>query len=189
MLILFNKPYGVISQFTEQVAGQQTLMDFDFPENVYPLGRLDMDSEGLLLLTDEAEWNDRLLNPRNAHERTYHVQVEGNITEDALRTLRKGVRIQDWKTKPCRAAARPDLDYPPRLPPIRYRKSVPDSWMELRLIEGKNRQVRRMTAAVGFPTLRLIRAGMGALTLGDLLAGEWRVLNPSEKRLLLKNEV
>jgi len=184
MMIAFYKPYGVLSQFTPDHPGQRTLAEFKFPKNVYPVGRLDLDSEGLLLLSDEKDWTDWLLNPQHAHERTYHVQVERQITEDAVKKLRNGVLIQGEKTKPCQAKIIPDPGYPERNPPIRYRKSVPTSWIELKLSEGKNRQIRRMTAAAGFPTLRLIRAAIGNLTLAGFKESEGRVLNDAEKKLV-----
>ncbi|MSR77118.1 MAG: pseudouridine synthase [Candidatus Omnitrophica bacterium] len=186
MILAFNKPYGVLSQFNPQVAGQRTLDEFKFPKNVYPIGRLDMDSEGLLLLSDEGQWSDLLLHPRHGHERTYHVQVEGEIEEAALIELRKGVAIQDWKTRPCQVSRLSSVNYSERNPPIRFRKSIPTSWMELKLIEGKNRQVRRMTAAVGFPTLRLIRVASGSLKLGDLEPGTWCALSTEQIRMLLQ---
>jgi 23S rRNA pseudouridine2457 synthase len=184
MLIAFNKPYAVLSQFTGQGTTHRTLAEFGFPQNVYPLGRLDWDSEGLLLLSDEKEWNEWLLHPRNAHERTYHAQVEGTATEEAMERLRKGVLIRDWKTRPCGARLLADPGYPARSTPIRFRLSVPTSWVELKLTEGKNRQVRRMTAAVGFPVLRLLRAAVGGITLGGLKPGEWTELGPAERKLL-----
>lgn len=187
MIIAFHKPYGVLSQFTYGHSGHKTLAEFGLPKRVYAIGRLDWDSEGLLLLSDEKQWNDRLLHPRHAHERTYHAQVEGTATETAMAVLRKGVGIQDYTTKPCVAKLLPDPGYPDRNPPIRIRLSVPTSWVELRLIEGKNRQVRRMTAAVGFPTLRLIRAAHGKVRLRDLPAGHWRELTPEEKAQLTAN--
>lgn len=186
MILAFNKPHGILSQFTKQEPDHRTLAEFGFPKNVYPIGRLDWDSEGLLLLSDEKEWNDFLLNPRHAHERVYHAQVEGIATEEAMAQLRKGVVIQGQKTLPCRANLLAEPNYPPRNPPIRFRLSVPTSWIELRLIEGKNRQVRKMTAAVGFPTLRLIRTAIGACELGNLPEGKWRELNADERRLLKK---
>ncbi len=169
---------------TQQQSGQRTLAAFGFPKHVYPIGRLDWDSEGLLLLSDEKEWNDLLLHPRHAHERTYHVQVEGLISEAALSRLREGVMIQNRRTKPCSVKILKDPRYPPRCPPIRFRLSVPTCWIELKLIEGKNRQVRRMTAAVGFPTLRLIRTAIGAYASGDLPEGKWRELGISQRQLL-----
>ena len=186
MLIAFNKPMGVLTHFTPSKPGQRTLAQFGLPKHIYPIGRLDADSEGLLLLSDESEWNDRLLHPRHAHERTYHVQVEGIAGEEALESLRRGLVIQGSKTKPCRASLLADPAYPPRDPPIRFRLSVPTSWIELKLTEGKNRQVRRMTAAVGFPALRLIRTAIGKFELGDLPAGQWRELNHEQRELLKK---
>lgn len=183
MLLAFHKPYGVLSQFTKEHPSHRVLAEFDFPKEVYPIGRLDADSEGLLLLSDEARWNERLLHPRHAHERTYHAQVEGVPDAASLEKLRKGVKLPDFTTLPCKAhVLDPAPLHPPRVPPIRERKTVPTSWLELTLIEGKNRQVRRMTAAVGFPTLRLIRAAIGKLRLDDLKleAGQWRELKLDE---------
>ena len=184
MILAFHKPYGVLSQFTKQTPEQRTLAEFGFPKLVYPIGRLDWDSEGLLLLSDEKKWNDFLLHPRHAHARTYHAQVEGIATEEAMALLRKGVMIQGRRTKPCRASLLAEPGYSPRNPPIRFRLSVPTSWIELKLTEGKNRQVRRMTAFAGFPTLRLIRAAIGALELGDLPEGKWHELTPKQKQQL-----
>ena len=177
MILVFHKPYGVLSQFTKKLPQHQTLADFGFPKDVYPLGRLDSDSEGLLLLSNEKKWNDILLNPRHAHERTYHAQVEGIPTEDALARLRKGILIQGYKTKHCLACLMNDPGYSPRVVPIRVRLKIPTRWIELKLIEGKNRQVRHMTSAVGFPTLRLIRVAIGNFQLGNLKPGKWRKLN------------
>jgi 23S rRNA pseudouridine2457 synthase len=182
MLLAFHKPYGVLCQFSKDGSTKQTLADFNFPKHVYPLGRLDTDSEGLLLLSDEAELNDLLLNPKHQHRRSYWVQVEGVLTPEAMETLEKGVLIQGRKTLPCKACLiNPQPNIPDRNPPIRYRKSIPTSWMELVLIEGKNRQVRRMTATIGFPTLRLIRMRIGNFELGDLALGTWRELNSAER--------
>jgi 23S rRNA pseudouridine2457 synthase len=178
MLLAFHKPYGVLSQFTKEMPDHRTLAEFDFPKSVYPIGRIDWDSEGLLLLSDEKDLNDRLLNPRHGHERTYHAQVDGTATEEAMARLRKGILIQDYKTLPCQARLLPDPGYAERNPPIRVRLSIPTSWIELKLIEGKNRQVRRMTAAVGFPTLRLIRTAIGKITLDGIAPGQWRKINP-----------
>jgi 23S rRNA pseudouridine2457 synthase len=217
MLIAFNKPFGVLSQFTSDGSANRTLSAFDFPKNVYPIGRLDADSEGLLILSDEPEWNERLLHPRHAHEREYWAQVERCPTTETLKKLAHGVSVQGRKTLPCRAwilepqpavisgpvaasrqsaaipvkgqpaalcrdTATPQI--PPRDPPIRFRKSVPTCWIGLELVEGRNRQVRRMTAAIGHPTLRLIRVRIGGLEIGTLTAGEWRVLSIEERRLL-----
>ena len=176
MLIAFNKPFGVLSQFTVEHPGQRTLAEFGFPKNVYPIGRLDADSEGLLLLSDEPELNQRLLHPRHAHEREYWAQVECVPAAEALKRLEQGVIVRGRKNLPCRAwLLEPQPEIPPREPPIRFRKNVPTAWIGLELIEGKNRQVRRMTAAIGHPTLRLIRVRIGSLCLGNLAAGEWRV--------------
>lgn len=174
MIIAFHKPYGVLSQFTKEKPEHRTLAEFGFPKKVYPIGRLDWDSEGLLLLSNEKKWNDKLLNPKYEHERTYHVQVEGIATENAISLLRKGVIIQGYKTKPCQARLLKDPCYPPRSTPIRFRLSIPTSWIELKLTEGKNRQVRRMTAKAGLPTLRLIRTAIGKFELNNLKPGEWK---------------
>jgi 23S rRNA pseudouridine2457 synthase len=190
MLIAFNKPYGVLSQFTSDGSPNRPLTEFNFPKNVYAIGRLDADSEGLILLSDEAHWNEKLLHPRNAHEREYWAQVERIPTPESLVQLSRGLVIQGHKTLPCRAwFLDPQPAIPPRTPPIRVRKSVPDCWIGLELIEGKNRQVRRMTAAIGHPTLRLLRVRIGKLTLDNLalLAGQWRILTAEESRSTLKS--
>jgi 23S rRNA pseudouridine2457 synthase len=253
MLIAFHKPYGVISQFTPDLprrslakAGgspNRTLAEFGFPKNVYPIGRLDADSEGLLMLSDEPGWNERLLHPRHAHEREYWAQVERIPTPEALRKLARGVSIgaggraaaaarggaaappppgsKGYQTLPCRAwllepqpevgtsrcdvparaiaggivapldaartAQRAVPTLPPRDPPIRFRKSVPDCWIGLELIEGKNRQVRRMTAAIGHPTLRLFRVRIGNFWLGNLAPGQWRILSAAECKSVLSH--
>jgi 23S rRNA pseudouridine2457 synthase len=154
--------------------------------NVYPIGRLDADSEGLLLLSDEAALNERLLHPRHAHEREYWAQVERVPMPDALLKLAEGLVIQERHTLPCRAwLLEPQPDVPPRDPPIRFRKTVPTCWIGLELAEGKNRQVRRMTAAIGHPTLRLIRVRIGKLELPGLPPGTWRELTPVERKLAL----
>ncbi len=225
MLIAFHKPYGVISQFTGDGSSNRTLAAFGFPKKIYPIGRLDADSEGLLLLSDEPEWNERLLHPRHAHEREYWAQVERIPTPEALKKLARGVLIQGRKTLACRAwilepqpemvaatprrknvdatppslmsnvveattlpsgdGASPPPKIPPRNPPIRFRKTVPTCWIGLELIEGKNRQVRRMTAAIGHPTLRLLLVRIGGLKLGDLPAGQWRILTAKECEFVL----
>jgi 23S rRNA pseudouridine2457 synthase len=188
MLIAFYKPYGVLSQFTADVPGQRTLAEFGFPPRVYPLGRLDLDSEGLLLLSDEGGLNARLLDPRRAHWRRYFVQVEGVPTPGAIRRLEAGVMVQGKKTLPARAGILPEApDFPPRDPPVRFRKNIPTSWIAVELREGRNRQVRRMTAAVGLPTLRLVRVRIGALELpADLLPGTWRELDARERGLVFE---
>jgi 23S rRNA pseudouridine2457 synthase len=186
MLIAFNKPYGVLSQFTPDGSLNLTLAEFQFPPRVYPIGRLDADSEGLLLLSDETALNAQLLHPKRGHGRVYWAQVEGIPTPDALRALSKGMVIQGRKTLPCRAwLLDPQPDVPPRQPPIRFRKTVPDRWIGLELVEGKNRQVRRMTAAAGFPTLRLLRVRIGNFELTDLAPGSWRALNQTERAQVL----
>lgn len=188
MHLAFHKPYGVLCQFTPDQPGQRTLADFGFPPGVYPVGRLDMDSEGLLILSDEPGFNTRLLDPSQTHPRTYLAQVEGAPDPQAVARLAKGgLRIKGHFTRPCLARiVDPAPAVPPRDPPVRERKSVPDHWLELSLTEGKNRQVRRMTAAVGLPTLRLIRVAIGAFFCNDLLAaGTWRELSPAEVQQLL----
>ena len=188
MLIAFHKPYGVLSQFTPDGSDNRTLSEFGFPKSVYALGRLDADSEGLLLLSDEPELNERLLHPDAAHRRTYWVQVERVPSAAALKQLERGVLIQGRKTLPCRARLLdPQPQLAPRNPPIRFRKNVPDCWLALELVEGKNRQVRRMTAAIGHPTLRLMRMKIGTFELGTLAAGEWRELLPDERDLVLRS--
>ncbi len=186
MLLAFHKPYGVLSQFTPEPGSKwRTLADFHFPREVYPLGRLDADSEGLLLLSDEPELNARLLDPRHGHARTYWAQVERIPSAGALEQLSRGVILSGRKTLPGRAwMLDPQPDIPPRDPPIRYRKNVSDCWIALELIEGRNHQVRKMTAAVGHPTLRLIRTRIGQLDLGDLAAGLWRQLDEKERKLV-----
>jgi 23S rRNA pseudouridine2457 synthase len=180
--ILFHKPYGVLSQFTDDSPSPRpTLKEYiDIPE-VYSVGRLDFDSEGLLLLTNDGQLKHRLIDPQFEHSRTYWVQVERIPTELALKQLRDGVTIQGYRTKPAIAKlldTEPDL--PEREPPIRIRASIPTAWLELKLTEGKNRQVRKMTAAVGFPTLRLVRVAIAHLSLADLPVGQWRNLTQSE---------
>lgn len=227
MLIAFHKPYGVLSQFTADGSVNRTLAEFGFPKNMYPIGRLDADSEGLLLFSDEPQWNERLLHPRQAHEREYWAQVERVPTTAAFQQLADGVTIQGRRTLPCRAwlldpqpvaveaganvlssadlqsairnlqsspthnlgsgleqRAAPQI--PSRNPPIRFRKQVRDCWLGLELIEGKNRQVRRMTAAIGHPTLRLLRVRIGGFWLGQLAAGDWRELSGTECQAVLR---
>ena len=175
MLLLFNKPFNVLSQFTDE-GQRQTLRAFIDIPGIYPAGRLDYDSEGLLLLTDDGRLQHRIANPRHKLPKTYWVQVEGNIDEAALARLRNGIELNDGLTLPAQARALAAPILWPRHPPIRVRKSVPDSWLELTIAEGRNRQVRRMTAAVGFPTLRLVRVRIGEWELGNLQPGESRLL-------------
>lgn len=182
MLAAFNKPYGVLSQFTSDGSKHRTLAEFGFPKDMYPIGRLDAESEGLLLLSDEPHLNNRLLHPDNAHSRTYWAQVERIPTSEALSQLQRGLLIGDHQTLPCRSwMLEPQPLIPPRDPPIRVRLSVPDCWIALSLVEGKNHQVRRMTAAVGHPTLRLIRVRIGEFDLGGLGVGKWRELSTGER--------
>ncbi len=190
MLIAFHKPYGVLCRFTaEPGSAHRTLAAFGFPGKVYPVGRLDADSEGLLLLTDEPEWNARLLRPGRGHARLYWSQVEGIPRAEDLRTLERGILLQGRMTLPCEARVLdPQPHIPPRDPPIRRRKEIPTCWIALRLREGKNRQVRRMTAAIGFPTLRLIRVRIGGLPLAPLAAGEWKELTPAERKRLINEQ-
>lgn len=176
-VILFNKPFGVLPQFTDTgTAGspRPTLSDFIDVPGVYPAGRLDMDSEGLMILTDDGRLQARISDPRYKLPKIYLVQVEGTVSDDALVQLRRGVQLKDGMTLPAEAERIADPQLWPRDPPIRVRQTVPDSWIQLIIREGRNRQVRRMTAAVGHPTLRLVRHGVGDWTLDDLAPGSWR---------------
>jgi len=181
---LLYKPFGMLSQFSRETPEQRTLADLDvvFPKDVYPVGRLDADSEGLLLLTNDKSLNARLLNPRFEHPRTYWAQVEGIPDEAALEQLRAGVTIRidgkSFQTRPAKVevlTVQPEL--PERHPPVRFRKTVPDAWLELTLVEGKNRQVRRMCAAVGLPVLRLVRVAIGDILRGNMQPGEVREID------------
>jgi 23S rRNA pseudouridine2457 synthase len=175
-LILFNKPFGVLSQFTDQGSAttRATLSDFIALPGFYPAGRLDRDSEGLLLLTDDGRLQARIADPKFKLPKTYLAQVEGELQETALAALRHGVLLADGLTRPAAADAIAAPDLWPRDPPVRFRKTVPDSWLRLTIREGRNRQVRRMTAAVGHPTLRLVRWSVGEWTLAGLAPGQWR---------------
>jgi 23S rRNA pseudouridine2457 synthase len=181
LILAFHKPYGVLSQFTPDGSPNRPLSEFQFPPKVYPIGRLDADSEGLLLLSDEAKWNARLLAPDNHVEKAYHVLVERLPSPQALESLEKGVLLDGKMTLPAKATLLdPQPIIAPRIPPVRVRKSVQDWWIELKIREGKNRQVRRMTAAVGHPTIRLMRAAIGGFLLEGIACGEWRALTPDE---------
>lgn len=201
LFILFYKPYDVLSQFTPTTGSVKqasettqpkhnvkTLKDFIETQGVYPVGRLDRDSEGLMLLTNHGQVQHRLTDPRYGHSRTYWVQVERIPNVAALKQLRQGVLIKGYRTLPCRVehlADEPPLA--PRDPPIRFRKTVPTAWLAITLKEGKNRQVRRMTAAVGHPTLRLVRVSLGPLKLGNLHPGQWRHATVTERQKLLES--
>jgi len=176
-LILFNKPFGVICQFSSHEK-HQSLAEYISIKNIYPAGRLDHDSEGLLLLTDDGKLQHKIANPKNKMKKTYWVQVDKEITEEAIQQLEKGVLLKDGKTKPAQARiiAEPEGLWE-RNPPVRFRKNIPTSWLELTISEGRNRQVRRMTAAVGFPTLRLVRCKIGEWALGALQPGEFKIVD------------
>jgi len=190
VLIALHKPYGVLSQFTPEPGSRwRTLAGCKLPPKVYALGRLDADSEGLLLFSDEPGLNSHLLDPAAAHRREYWVQVEGVPTDAALTQLENGVKIGDYTTQPCTARRlAPAPAIAPRDPPIRVRKTVPDSWLTLTLTEGKNRQVRHMTAAIGHPTLRLLRQRIGQFSLGALAPGCWRELTAAERTAVFASD-
>lgn len=175
-LILFNKPYQVLSQFSDE-QGRSTLADFVSAPGYRVAGRLDYDSEGLLLLTDDGALQQLIANPRHKRWKTYHVQIEGAINDDAIGKLKQGIQLKDGMTRPARAKRISPPAIAPREPPVRARKQIPDSWIELRITEGRNRQIRRMTAAVGFPTLRLLRIQVGEWSLDELPAGAHRKLD------------
>lgn len=178
--IAFHKPYGVLSQYTPDGSPNRTLAGFGLPPAVWPIGRLDADSEGLLILTADKRLIDRLMSPRFAHRKTYWVQVERIPDDTALAQLAAGVTISSGPTRPAQVRRLDPPALPPRDPPIRYRKSVPDCWIALTITEGKNRQVRKMTAAIGHPTLRLVRAAIGDFALDDLAPGAHRALDDAD---------
>jgi pseudouridine synthase len=184
-LIRFWKPYNVLTKFTD-AEGRPTLADYISEPGIYAAGRLDMDSEGLLLLTDSGRISTRLTDPSFAHPRTYWAQVERVPDSEALRKLEQGVKVQNYITRPAKARLIDPPDIPERPVPIRYRANIPTAWIELRLTEGRNRQVRRMTAAVGHPTLRLVRWAVGEITLAGLAPGEWQPLTEKEIQSILK---
>ena len=176
MIVLFNKPFDVLCQFTDE-QGRKTLADFIKQKNVYAAGRLDRDSEGLVLLTDDGKLQHKISDPKNKIQKTYWAQVEGEITNDAIKQLCKGLKLKDGLTKPAKAKiiSKPENLWP-RVPPIRERKHIPTSWIELTITEGRNRQVRRMTAATGYPTLRLIRYSIGEWTIDNIENGNYRII-------------
>jgi 23S rRNA pseudouridine2457 synthase len=177
MLVAFNKPFGVLCQFTDRSdPPRPTLAGFGLPADVYAAGRLDHDSEGLLLLTDDGGLAHRITDPQHKLEKTYQVQVEGDPAADRIEALRRGVSLNDGTTRPARVRRIEAPALWPRDPPVRFRKTVPDAWLEIAIREGRNRQVRRMTAAVGLPTLRLVRVAIGPWHLGNLQPGQWREL-------------
>jgi 23S rRNA pseudouridine2457 synthase len=187
--ILFNKPFKVLSQFSDRTiaADRLLLKDFIPVPDVYPVGRLDHDSEGLMLLTDHGALQHRLSHPKFHHPRTYWIQVEHIPTNRDLDAIRRGgLKIQNYQTRPAQIALIPAPELPPRHPPVRFRQSIPTAWLAITLTEGQNRQVRRMTAAIGFPTLRLVRVAIGHLQLTDLAPGQWRHLTDTELQPLLK---
>lgn len=186
-LVLFNKPYGVLSQFSHKDEAM-VLADYVTLDNVYPAGRLDKDSEGLLLLTDDGRLQHCISHPRHKLVKTYWTQVEGAPDEPALQKLRDGILLKDGLTAPAQARIIPEPAIWPRTPPIRYRAAIPTCWLELKISEGRNRQVRRMTAAIGFPTLRLIRYAVGNWTLAELAPGEWRLLDVNRNEVCLESD-
>lgn len=178
--VVFNKPFNVLSQFTPE-DGARSLAEFNLPADVYAAGRLDKDSEGLLLLTDDGLLIEKLLNPKNEKPKTYWVLVERVPTEEELVRMRNGLKIEDYLTKPCEVKILdPQPLIEPRDPPVRFRKTVVDVWIEITIVEGKNRQIRKMTAAIGHPTLRLIRKKIANLELGDLKIGEWKEITRNQ---------
>lgn len=182
--ILFNKPYDVLSQFTDEGAGHVTLKQFINVPNVYAAGRLDRDSEGLLLLTDDGSLIKRLTDPRHHAEKTYWVMIEGDPSQDKLTQLENGIQLKGYRTLPAKARLIPPPNLPPRPRPVT--PHGPTAWIEIKLREGKNRQVRHMTAAIGLPTLRLVRVAIGGIGIGSLKPGEWRDLTPDEIKRLKK---
>ncbi len=183
--IKFWKPYLVLTQFTDDEDGRETLADYINLKEVYSAGRLDYDSEGLMILTDDGKLNHMLTHPKHGHPRTYWAQVENIPDESALDTIRQGgLEIKNYRTKPAMVQRIDEPELPDRNPPIRYRANIPDCWLELTLTEGKKRQVRRMTAAIGHPTLRLVRASIGPITLEGLQEGQWQELTSAEMKSL-----
>jgi len=186
LILAFHKPCGVLSQFTPDGSPNRSLAEFGFPSSVYPIGRLDADSEGLLLLSDEPQWNARLLAPGRHVTKTYWALVERSPSVEVLAQLESGIPLEGKLTLPASARILdPQPNLPPRDPPVRVRKSVSDFWIELQIHEGRNRQIRRMTAAVGHPTIRLLRVAIAEFSLGDLKIGAWKEISPDERLGLL----
>ncbi|MCX7875302.1 MAG: pseudouridine synthase [Melioribacteraceae bacterium] len=183
---VINKPFGVLTQFTDKENRPTLSSLYKFPKDVYAIGRLDMDSEGLLILTNDKPLTNYLLNPKYKHEREYYVQVEGIPTEEAIKKLSEGVIIENKKTLPAKVKLIDEPNFEKRNPPIRERKNIPTSWLSITIYEGRNRQVRKMTAAVGFPTLRLVRVRIKNIKLGNLKIGEVRELTGDEIKILKK---
>ena len=183
--LIFNKPYGVLTQFTDADGNRPTLKNYINVPSVYAVGRLDQDSEGLLLLTNNGIVQHKLSDPKFHHPKTYWAQVEGIPTSEAISQLEQGVNIQTYKTRPAQVKVLQNQDIPPRHPPIRFRAHIPTTWLEITLTEGKNRQVRKMTAAIGFPTLRLMRVQIGNLKLNQLAIGQWRDLTEQEVKAII----
>jgi len=183
--LIFNKPYGVLTQFTDADGNRPTLKNYINVPSVYAVGRLDQDSEGLLLLTNNGIVQHKLTDPKFHHTKTYWAQVEGIPTSEAISQLEQGVNIQTYKTRPAQVKVLQNQDIPPRDPPIRFRAHIPTTWLEITLTEGKNRQVRKMTAAIGFPTLRLMRVQIGNLKLNQLAIGQWRDLTEQEIKAVI----
>jgi 23S rRNA pseudouridine2457 synthase len=181
--IIFHKPFNVLSQFTSE-DGARSLSEFNLPPHIYAAGRLDKDSEGLLLLTDDGPLIEKLLNPKNQKVKTYWALVERLPSEESLQKMRQGLKIEDYVTLPCEVKILdPQPQVPPRDPPVRIRKSIQDYWLEIKIVEGKNRQVRKMTAAIGHPTLRLMRKKMLNLHLDGLKPGEWKEISRDEIKI------
>ena len=176
MIILFNKPFNVLCQFTDKDK-RQTLADYIKIKNIYAAGRLDFDSEGLVILTDDGRLQHKISDPKNKMDKTYLVQVEGIPADEKLDQLRKGISLKDGKTKPAKVKTISEPKLWERIPPIRFRKNIPTAWLQLTIIEGKNRQVRRMTAAIGYPTLRLVRISIGSWSINNLKPGEYKLIN------------
>ncbi|MEM6884481.1 MAG: pseudouridine synthase [Verrucomicrobiota bacterium] len=187
MMISIYKPFQMLSQFSPDGSQNATLKDLDLPTSVHPIGRLDADSEGLLLLTNKHGWEDKLLHPKRNHGKTYWAQVDGAVTPESVERLCRGVVIQGKPTKKCEACViEPPDSLPERQPPVRFRKSVPTTWLEVTLYEGRNRQLRRMTAAIGHPSLRIVRTAIGKYRLPHWAPGSWRELQEQEKRQLTR---